>query len=83
MEPKSKIIIGAIFQAVAIFTGSGIFGFGEDTVAILFQDLGIEVQTSTILSKLILGISTGGAVWFYMFGCAELRDGVDVTYKRS
>lgn len=73
----------SIFLGVAVFTGLGLIGTSDNTVGILFQYFGIDEEASFRLSKLVLGVSAGGAIWFLMFGYTELRDGVDVTFKRS
>jgi hypothetical protein len=83
MEPKNKVILGSIFLGIAVFTGLGFIGSSSDTVDILFQYFGIDEENSFRLSKLVLGVSTGGAIWFLMFGYTELRDGIDVTSKRN
>lgn len=83
MEPKLKIILGSIFLGIAVFTGLGLIGNGDNTVGMLFQYFGVDEEISFRLSKLVLGVSAGGTILFLMFGYAELRDGVDVTIKRS
>ena len=83
MEPKLKIILGSILVGIAVFTGLGLIGSSDDTIGILFQNFGIDEENSFRLSKLVLGVSIGGAIWFLMFGYTELRDGIDVTFKRN
>jgi hypothetical protein len=80
MELKLKILLGSILVGIAVFTGLGLIG---NSAEILFQYFGIDEENSFRLSKLILGVSIGGAIWFLMFGYTELRDGIDVTFKRN
>lgn len=79
MEPKLKILLGSILLGIAVFTGLGFLETSDNTVGILFQYFAINEENSFRLSKLVLGVSAGDAIWFLMFGYTELRDGIDVT----
>lgn len=68
MTGKSYIILGAILQALVVFFGLGLVGYGADHLTALLNSLA--------LSKLVLGLATVVCVLMITHGYYQVRNGV-------
>ena len=72
MELNTNHWIGACLIGIAVFMGLGILGYGGDTVAIWFAEIGIDAIWSRVLSKGCFGLAAAGAIFFLILGSTDV-----------
>ena len=75
MTGRYYLYLGAILQAILVFLGGGIVGFGTDHLTVFFG--------SIMIAKIVFGIGTVVCVLMLTHAYYLLRDGIFISKMTS
>ena len=80
-DASRKVIIASILLGFAVFTGLGIVGVGDDTIAVGLSSMGVGEKAAQTVSRMIFGLFSAGATFLMVLGLIDEHDGMPVSTK--